>query len=57
MTFDLRTSLLQDHFLYLSVQDPHAPPPSGYNKKRSTSLWTNGGRKEVRVQQREREGD
>ena len=29
------------------MQDPHAPPPSGYNKKKSTSLWTNGGRKEV----------
>ena len=37
-------SVLQDHFLYLSVQDPHAPPPNGYNQEKSTSVWTNSGR-------------
>ena len=40
-------SVLQDHFLYLSVQDPHAPPPNGYNQEKSTSVWTNGGRHKV----------
>ena len=38
----------QDHFLYLSIQDPHCPPRSGYNEEKNTSVWTNGGRMKVR---------
>jgi hypothetical protein len=40
---------LKDHFLYLSIQDPHCPPRIGYNEEKSTSVWTNGGRIKVPV--------
>ncbi|CAI8039086.1 Queuine tRNA-ribosyltransferase accessory subunit 2 [Geodia barretti] len=40
---------MKDQFLYLSIQDPHCPPRSGFNEEKSTSVWTNGGRMKVSV--------
>ena len=48
--FVVRDNLIvytQDHFLYLSIQDPQSPPRAGFNEEKSISVWTNGGRMKV----------
>ena len=42
-----RMYLQQEYFLYLAVQDPHAPPRQGFNEKKNVSVWTKLGRNKL----------
>ncbi|XP_013776523.1 queuine tRNA-ribosyltransferase accessory subunit 2-like [Limulus polyphemus] len=42
---------LEEYPVYISVQDPVEPAPSGYNDKSGISVWSTGGRVRLNVDQ------
>ncbi|XP_014673970.1 PREDICTED: queuine tRNA-ribosyltransferase subunit QTRTD1-like [Priapulus caudatus] len=41
---------LENHLLYLSIQDPAVEPPTGYNEKTCVSVWGQSGRTKVDIE-------